>query len=84
MQAQGLDPLNDLPQCFDLTGLFISHELGVIRYICDHVALPHAGQTVEGGPTAIALDASTGDRARMLLAALAEPDPDLSPCRAAS
>jgi len=72
-----------LQRRFGLTYLFISHDLGVIRYICDRVALLYAGEIVEEGPTSEVFDAPRSDYGRMLLAALPEPDPDLSPYRAA-
>ena len=83
VQAQVLNLLHDLQRRLGLTYLFISHDLGVIRYICDRVALLHAGRIVEEGPTEQVFEAPRSDYARMLLAALPEPDPDLSPYRAA-
>jgi len=47
------------------------------------VALLYAGEIEEEGPTSEVFDAPRSDYGRMLLAALPEPDPDLSPYRAA-
>jgi peptide/nickel transport system ATP-binding protein len=47
MQAQVLNLLNDLKKKFDLTLLFISHDLNVIRYMSDHIAVMQKGKLVE-------------------------------------
>ena len=44
VQAQILNLLQDLQDQFDLTYLFISHDLGVVRYMCDEVALLYLGK----------------------------------------
>ena len=81
VQAQVLNLLADLQTRLGLTYLFISHDLAVIRYICDRVALLHHGQVVEQGPTETIFQTPRSDYARMLLAAMPIPDPALSPFR---
>ena len=81
VQAQVLNLLHELQKQLGLTYLFISHDLGVIRYICDRVALIHRGRIVEEGETEEVFQHPKSDYARMLLAAMPDPDPDLSPLR---
>ena len=72
VQAQVLNLLIDLQARLGLTYLFISHDLAVIRYVCDRVALMYRGAIVEEGATARIFDAPASDYARMLLAAMPE------------
>ena len=81
VQAQVLNLLHDLQKRLGLTYLFISHDLGVIRYICDRVALIHHGRIVEEGETEEVFLKPRSEYARMLIAAMQDPDPDRSPLR---
>lgn len=51
IQAQILDLLLDLVARHDLTMLFISHDLSVVRYIADRVLVMHSGKIIESGAT---------------------------------
>ena len=51
-QAQVINLLKDLQEKFSLTYLFISHNLGVVEYIADRIAVMYRGNLVELGRTA--------------------------------
>ncbi|WP_332732390.1 ABC transporter ATP-binding protein [Flavihumibacter sp.] len=50
VQAQVLNLINDLKSEFGFTAIFISHDLGVVRYISDRIMVMQAGQMEEIGP----------------------------------
>jgi ABC-type glutathione transport system ATPase component len=72
VQAQVLNLLDELQRRLGLTYLFISHDLAVIRYVCDRVALIRHGRVVEQGACRQIFDAPQTDYARTLLAAMPE------------
>ena len=51
VQAQILNLLNDLQKKYDLTYIFISHDLSVIEYMCDRLAVMYLGRVVEEANT---------------------------------
>lgn len=81
VQADVLNLLDRLQKELGLTYFFISHDLGVIRYICDEVAVIYRGRIVEQGPVGRIFERPENDYTRMLIGAMPNPDPDLSPFR---
>ena len=51
VQAQILNLLNDLQRKYNLTYIFISHDLSVIEYMCDRLAVMYLGKVVEEANT---------------------------------
>lgn len=70
VQAQVLNLLIELQDRLGLTYLFISHDLGVVRYLCDRVALLHRGAVVESGPTPMVFNSPQTVYARRLIEAM--------------
>ena len=52
IQAQVLNLFMDLRKRMDLTAIFISHDLSVVRHVCDRVAIMYLGRVVELAPAA--------------------------------
>jgi peptide/nickel transport system ATP-binding protein len=75
IQAQILNLLKDLQSQLGLTYLFISHNLAVVDYISDRIAVMCAGRLVEIAPSALLFRNPVHPYTRALLAAVPEPDP---------
>ncbi|MCX7323965.1 MAG: ATP-binding cassette domain-containing protein [Hyphomicrobiales bacterium] len=73
VQAQVLNLLHGLQQRLGLTYVFISHDLSVVRYICDRLAVVNRGEIVETGQAEDVFRNPANPYTRMLLAAM----PDL-------
>ena len=76
VQAQTLNLLKDLRQQFDLTYLFISHNLGVVRYMSRRIGVMYLGHIVEMGATEELFRRPQHPYTRVLLSALPSLDPD--------
>ena len=76
VQAQILNLLKDLQATLGLTYIFVSHNLAVVDYIADTIAVMCAGRVVEIAPRAVLFQHPVHPYTRALLAAVPEPDPN--------
>ena len=73
--ASVLNLMKDLAQQLELTYLIITHNLNVVGYIADRIAVMYLGKLVEVGPTCQLLEAPAHPYTMALLSATSEPDP---------
>lgn len=73
VQAVVLNLLQSLKEQLGMSYLFVSHDLNVVRLLCDRVIVMRAGAIVEEGPTEQVMSAPQADYTRELLAAVPHP-----------
>jgi oligopeptide/dipeptide ABC transporter ATP-binding protein len=77
VQSQILNLLKKLQKDLNLSYLFISHNLTVIRHICDRVAIMYLGKIVEMAPKEILFEKPQHPYTKALISAIPIPDPTL-------
>ncbi len=77
VQAQVLNLIADLQETFDLTYLFISHNLAVVEHISHRIIIMYLGKIVEIGRTSQIFVNPLHPYSKALLSAVPNPDPDL-------
>ncbi|MDY6765491.1 MAG: oligopeptide/dipeptide ABC transporter ATP-binding protein [Halobacteria archaeon] len=75
VQAEILALLEDLQREFDLSILLISHDMGIIKEVCERIAVMYLGEIVEKGPTETILGDPQHPYTRALVASIPTPEP---------
>lgn len=75
VQAQILSLIDRIKNEYDLTLIFISHDLNVIRHVCDNVAVMYLGEIVENTSVEELFDNPMHPYTQALLGSIALPDP---------
>jgi oligopeptide/dipeptide ABC transporter ATP-binding protein len=81
IQAQIVNLMEDLQEKFDLTFLFIAHDLSVVRHMSDRIAVMYLGKIVEIGPSDGIRDRPLHPYTKVLESSVPVPDPDLEAAR---
>ena len=76
IQAQVINLMMDLQEEFNLTILFIAHDLSVVKHISEEIAVMYLGELVEFNNTKSIFDKPTHDYTKKLLRAIPMPDPN--------
>ena len=81
VRAQVVNLLKSLQQRLDLGLVFISHDLAMVRYLCDDIAVMYLGRVVESGPAAEVFSEPRHPYTRALIDAVPVPDPRVEATR---
>jgi oligopeptide/dipeptide ABC transporter ATP-binding protein len=81
VRAQILNLLADLQERLGISYLYISHDLGSVRFISTHVAVMYLGRIVEMGTVDEIFENPHHHYTRALMSAIPVPDPDAAPTR---
>ncbi|RYF49324.1 MAG: ABC transporter ATP-binding protein [Comamonadaceae bacterium] len=76
VQAQILNLLRELQDDFDLSYLFIAHDLDVVRFLSDRILVMHQGREIEQGQADQVYETPKDPYTRALIDAVPVPDPD--------
>jgi len=81
VQASVLNFLLELQRDNDTSLIFISHDLGVVRYLADEIVVMYLGHVCESGPADVVFSGINHPYTEALLSAVPVPDPEASPAR---
>jgi oligopeptide transport system ATP-binding protein len=81
IQAQIINLLEELQGEFELTYVFVAHDLGVVRHVADRIAVMYLGKIVEIGPTDAVCSSPIHPYTLSLLSAVPIPDPRANKAR---
>jgi oligopeptide transport system ATP-binding protein len=76
IQSQVLNLFKELQEEFQLTCLFIAHDLSVVEFISDHIVVLYLGKIVEMAPSALLYKSHQHPYTKSLLSAIPMPDPE--------
>jgi oligopeptide/dipeptide ABC transporter ATP-binding protein len=77
IQSQVLNLFKELQEEFHLTCLFIAHDLSVVEFISDHIAVVYLGVIVETAPSDVLYTSHRHPYTKSLLSAIPLPDPEI-------
>jgi peptide/nickel transport system ATP-binding protein len=81
IQAQIINLLEDLQDEFNLSYIFVAHDLGVVRHVSDRIAVMYLGKIVERSPAAVLYERPIHPYSVALLSAVPIPDPKANAAR---
>ncbi len=77
VQAQVLNYMRNIQEAFGLAYIFISHDLGVVKHMCDYIYIMHRGRFVEAGERDIIYKDPTHIYTKRLIAAIPQVNPNI-------